>query len=63
MGFTDKNFISLCDIVAKKDPDLQSIIHQYGYPPMWKRTASFETLIHIILEQRVSLSSALSALN
>lgn len=63
MAFTDKNFISICDTLAINDPDLHSIIHQYGYPPFWKRTASFETLVHIILEQQVSLASAVAALN
>lgn len=61
--FTDKNFKSICDNLATADPDLQSIIQQYGYPPFWKRAASFETLVHIILEQQVSLASALAALN
>jgi DNA-3-methyladenine glycosylase II len=62
-AFTDKNFISICNTLAIKDPDLQSIISQYGYPPLWKRAASFETLIHIILEQQVSLASALATFN
>lgn len=62
MAFTDKNFISICNTLAAKDPDLQTIISTYGYPPFWKRAASFETLVHIILEQQVSLASALSAL-
>ena len=30
---------------------------------MWHRPNTFETLVHIILEQQVSLASALSALN
>jgi DNA-3-methyladenine glycosylase II len=30
---------------------------------MWSRPNTFETLVHIILEQQVSLASALSALN
>ncbi|MBC7627038.1 MAG: DNA-3-methyladenine glycosylase 2 family protein, partial [Ferruginibacter sp.] len=60
--FTDKTFISLCDRVALNDPDLQLVIRQYGYPPLWTRAATFETLIHIILEQQVSLASALAAL-
>jgi len=47
-GFTDKDFISICDLLAIKDEDLKSIILQCGYPPLWKRTASFETLVHII---------------
>ena len=63
MAFTYRNFISICHTLATKDPDLQSIISTYGYPPFWKRAASFETLVHIILEQQVSLASALVALN
>lgn len=39
------------------------IIQTFGYPPMWTRPNNFETLIHIILEQQVSLASALAALN
>lgn len=61
--FTDKNFKSICDNLATADPDLRSIIQQYGYPPFWKRAASFETLVHIILVQQVSLASALATLN
>lgn len=62
LRFSEHNFISICDELIQKDADLKIIIDQYGYPPMWKRIASFETLIHIILEQQVSLASALSAL-
>ena len=62
LRFSEYNFISICDELILKDADLKIIIDQYGYPPMWKRVASFETLIHIILEQQVSLASALSAL-
>ena len=61
--FTKKNFTSVCDSLAATDADLRLVIEQYGYPPLWKRAASFETLIHIILEQQVSLASALAALN
>ena len=61
--FTNENFHSLCDKLAKKDKQLRSVVQQYGYPPMWTRSASFQTLIHIILEQQVSLASARAALN
>lgn len=60
--FNSDNYHKLCDQLGKKDKDLQSIIHQYGYPPMWTRPNNFESLVHIILEQQVSLASALSAL-
>src|SRR3954465_6069935 len=61
--FTQFNFQSICDKLAQADADLAAIINAYGYPPMWSRPNSFETLVHIILEQQVSLASALSALN
>jgi DNA-3-methyladenine glycosylase II len=61
--FHKNNFHSLCDQLAKRDKHLRYIISQYGYPPMWIRAGSFQTLIHIILEQQVSLASARAALN
>lgn len=53
----------LCDQLAEGDKDLHRVIKQYDYPPMWNRPNTFESLVHIILEQQVSLASALSALN
>lgn len=61
--FNPGNFHQLCDKLASQDTDLASVIEQYGYPPMWSRPNTFESLVHIILEQQVSLASALSALN
>lgn len=61
--FNDLNYRMLCDKLALSDPDLANILNVYGYPPLWKRSNTFESLVHIILEQQVSLSSALSALN
>lgn len=61
--FTSTNYQSICDKLASVDAGLQKIIDSYGYPPFWSRSNSFESLVHIILEQQVSLASALSALN
>jgi len=61
--FSRDNFQSLCDGLARADGDLAGIIRAHGYPPMWNRPNTFETLVHIILEQQVSLASALAALN
>jgi DNA-3-methyladenine glycosylase II len=61
--FSHSNFHSICDQLAAGDPDLALVIQNHGYPPLWSRPNSFETLVHIILEQQVSLASALSALN
>jgi DNA-3-methyladenine glycosylase II len=61
-AFTKETFHQCCDGLAKKDKHLKEIISKHGYPPMWQRKPNFETLIHIILEQQVSLASAKAAL-
>ena len=48
--------------LAARDALLANIHATYGDPPLWQRTAGFRTLVHIILEQQVSLSSAKSML-
>lgn len=60
--FSADNFHTLCDALADLDNDLARVIEEHGYPPMWTRPNTFETLVHIILEQQVSLASALAAL-
>lgn len=59
--FDSSNFHSICDKLSRKDRELKGIIKQYGYPPMWTRPATFQTLILTILEQQVSLPSAYAA--
>lgn len=61
--FTHSNFHTICDELASSDTHLAKIIKTHSYPPLWSRPNTFETLVHIILEQQVSLASALSALN
>ncbi|MBL4675529.1 MAG: DNA-3-methyladenine glycosylase 2 family protein [Mucilaginibacter sp.] len=61
--FTKANYHALCDKLGDMDADFARVIEQYGYPPFWSRANTFESLVHIILEQQVSLASALSALN
>ncbi len=63
LTFNTSNFHEMCDFLANCDQDLKSIIENHGYPPMWNRENTFETLVHIILEQQVSLASALAALH
>lgn len=60
--FSAQNFQQTCDELAARDKDLYGIIQEHGYPPMWTRPNTFETLVHIILEQQVSLASAWAAL-
>ena len=42
---------------------LAGILATHGDPPLWRRATGFPTLVHIILEQQVSLKSAKSMLN
>jgi DNA-3-methyladenine glycosylase II len=48
-------------VLCGRDPDLAQIRTNFGPPPMWAREPGFPTLIHIILEQQVSLASARAA--
>lgn len=59
--FNAANFRRICLKLAAKDADLKGILQQYGYPPVWTRPASFQTLILTILEQQVSLAAAYAA--
>ncbi len=59
--FNKTSFAGICSKLAKKDASLANIIKQYGFPPMWTRPATFQTLILTILEQQVSLASAFAA--
>lgn len=61
--FTAQALPALCDLVAGTDPDLALVVQEYGYPPFWSRPSNYETLVHIILEQQVSLASARAALD
>lgn len=48
------------ELVAR-DPDLAAVHTRLGVPPLWAREPGFPTLVHIILEQQVSLASARAA--
>ncbi len=60
---SEVNLPEICLELSKMDSDLAQVFKTYGTPPLWAREANFATLIHIILEQQVSLASALSAFN
>src|SRR5918998_367112 len=47
--------------LSEVDPDLAHIARAYGPPPLWEREEGFATLVLTILEQQVSLASALAA--
>ncbi len=45
-------------VLAKRDRVLADLSQRWGAPPLWRRTASFRTLVHIVMEQKISLASA-----
>ncbi|HNE29415.1 MAG TPA: hypothetical protein PLW66_09615 [Saprospiraceae bacterium] len=59
----EQNLKTAVDWLATRDEALEKVFKLYGYPPLWARTPSFSTLVHIILEQQVSLASANAAFN
>jgi DNA-3-methyladenine glycosylase II len=60
-SLTEEAFAHGLDDLCGRDPDLAQIMTRFGPPPMWAREPGFPTLIHIILEQQVSLASARAA--
>jgi DNA-3-methyladenine glycosylase II len=63
LALTDATLAEACHRLADIDPDLARIQAELGTPPLWGREPGFPTLIHIILEQQVSLASARAAMD
>ena len=59
---TQKSIALAARELAARDKTLAGILATYGDPPLWRRATGFATLVHIILEQQVSLKSARSML-
>ena len=47
--------------LAERDDALAFVLQRYGPPPLWARAPGFSSLVHMILEQQVSLASANAA--
>jgi len=62
-GLTDSTLAAAVEELAARDPALGGIVARYGPPPMWAREPGFPTLVHLVLEQQVSLASAKAAFN
>jgi DNA-3-methyladenine glycosylase II len=60
-NFDEQSLPLLCKKLAKQDVLFARLLKENGVPPFWNRSNSFATLIHIILEQQVSLASAKAA--
>lgn len=62
-NISEQNLDGISRELADADDRLRRVYEIYGPPPLWDREPTFPTLIHIILEQQVSLASALAAFN
>ena len=60
-ALTEETLPRAVDHLAARDPLLAASVRRHGYPPLWARDPGFPTLIHIVLEQQVSLASARAA--
>lgn len=54
---TRESLAAAARALAGRDELLRSIYEKHGDPPLWRRDTGFPTLVHIILEQQVSLRS------
>lgn len=58
---TTRTFKRALAELCERDPAIRRVIEELGPAPMWVRDPGFGTLVHIILEQQVSLASARAA--
>jgi len=58
---TEATLAAAVDHLAARDPVLAASVRLHGHPPLWAREPGFATLVHIVLEQQVSLASARAA--
>ena len=58
---TVRTLRSAASRLADGDPALAASYERFGPPPLWAREPSYATLVHLILEQQVSLASAQAA--
>jgi DNA-3-methyladenine glycosylase II len=58
---TEETLALAVRVLSARDPDLRGVVERFGPPPLWDRSPGFPTLVHIVLEQQVSLASARAA--
>jgi DNA-3-methyladenine glycosylase II len=61
IALDEQKLVAACQKLSETDEDLAFIFQRFGKPPLWAREPGFATLVHIILEQQVSVASAKSA--
>jgi DNA-3-methyladenine glycosylase II len=60
-ALTERTLLAAVEILEARDPALGEVVARHGPPPLWAREPGFATLVHLVLEQQVSLASAQAA--
>jgi DNA-3-methyladenine glycosylase II len=60
-GLTPAGLRAGVDELTRREPRFAAVVAAHGHPPMWDRAPGFASLLHIMLEQQVSLASARAA--
>lgn len=60
-ALTERSLLAGVRTLTAEHPAFAASVERFGPPPLWAREPSFATLVHLILEQQVSLASALAA--
>ena len=58
---TERGLRTAVRALCATDAALAASVARFGPPPLWPREPGFATLVHIVLEQQVSLASAQAA--
>ncbi|MGK5684216.1 DNA-3-methyladenine glycosylase family protein [Actinoplanes sp. URMC 104] len=60
-GLTEAGLRRAVAELGRREPLFAGVVERHGMPPLWDRPPGFATLLHIMLEQQVSLASARAA--
>jgi len=61
VSLTERSLLAAAGALGESDPILGASVQRFGPPPLWSREPTYATLVHLILEQQVSLASAQAA--
>jgi len=56
----EASLIGACRSLARSEPVFKQLLNEFGVPPLWEREEGFRSLVHIVLEQKISLASAMA---
>ncbi len=60
-ALTAESLTQALSSLSERDGDLARVVKKFGRPPLWEREPGFASLVHIMLEQQVSVASGRAA--